>query len=293
LVAVGRAAEPAAESPPKPIVNSLGMEFVPIAAGEFLMGSPAEAEEAALDERPARAVRISRPFHLGRYEVTQAEFRAVMDRNPSWFSPAGGGRDEVLGVDTDRHPVEFVSWDEAVEFGRRLSELPAELSAGRAYRLPTEAEWEYAARAGSTTPFAFGERLKPADAAVRFHSDAGPSTTRPVGSYRPNAWGLYDMHGNVWEWCAELYDADHYASRSVATGGAIDVDPEGPPTGTGRVVRGGDYRFGPSEARSANRDFTRQSRRDWGNGFRVVLVEQVGRRQASEKATTQQRSIER
>jgi len=261
-----RSAELAPQPAPATIKNAIGMEFVPIPAGDSSLGSAEDDPAADHDERPQRRVRISKSFHLGRFEVTQSEYRAVMNDDPSWFSPAGGGRDEVRGVDTSRHPAEFVTWDEAGEFCRRLSALSAEQAAGRAYRLPTEAEWEHAARAGTTTRFAGGEALTPADANVRFDSDAAPRTTRPVGSYPPNAWGLHDTHGNVWEWCADFYDADAYASREP-TG-----DPRGPPTGTGRVVRGGDYRSDAAQARSANRDFTRQSRRDWGNGFRVVLV---------------------
>jgi formylglycine-generating enzyme required for sulfatase activity len=248
------------------------MRFVRVPAGEFVMGSPADDPHADDDERPQHAVRISRPLYLGRYEVTQAEYRAVTGDNPSWFSPAGGGRDEVRGVDTSQYPVEFVTWDEAVDFCRRLTSLPVERAAGRSYRLPTEAEWEYAARAGTTTPFAFGEGLAARDGVVRFEPSVGPPITRPVGSLRPNAWGLYDMHGNVWEWCADFYDADYYATLSRAAEGNATTDPPGPFTGTGRVVRGGDYRFDPAHARSANRDFTRASRRDWGNGFRVVMV---------------------
>jgi len=248
------------------------MQFVRIPAGEFRRGSPAGDPAADADERPPRSVRLTRPFHLGRYEVTQSQYRAVMGENPSWFSPAGGGSDDVPGVDTSHHPVEYVTWDEAVEFCRRLSELETERAAGRSYRLPTEAEWEYAARAGTTTRFHTGDDL-PSDAAnVRTETDAAPRTTRPVGSYAPNAWGLYDMHGNVWEWCADRYDSDGDAALAPSAADSIAVDPAGPPAGTGRVVRGGDYRSDARAARSANRDFTRQSRRDWGNGFRVVLV---------------------
>jgi formylglycine-generating enzyme required for sulfatase activity len=271
LAAATGAADP---SPPAPsaIKNSLGMQFVPIPAGEFLMGSADDDVAADSDEHPRHAVRISKSFHLGRFEVTQADYRAVMNDNPSWFSPAGGGRDEVRNVDTSRRPVEFVTWEEATEFCRRLSALPAEREAGRTYRLPTEAEWEYAARAGTTTRFAVGERLTDGAAAVRLESDAAPQATAGVGAFRANAWGLHDMHGNVWEWCADYYDAAYY--EFLAHGERKDpaIDPQGPPTGPGRVVRGGDYRFDASQARSANRDFTRQSRRDWGNGFRVVLV---------------------
>jgi formylglycine-generating enzyme required for sulfatase activity len=261
-----------AAEPPGPGHNGLAMQFVRIPAGEFHMGSPADDPAAAADERPRHGVRLSHAYYLGRYEVTQGEYRAVTGENPSWFSSQGGGRDDVRGVDTSNHPVEYVTWDEAVEFCRRLSELATERAAGRRYRLPTEAEWEYAARAGTTTRFHTGDTLLPKDAHVRTGAGAEARTTRPVGSYAPNAWGLYDMHGNVWEWCADRYDPDGYAALSSPTSGRAALDPQGPPNGTGRVVRGGDYRFDAGEARSANRDFTRQSRRDWGNGFRVVMV---------------------
>jgi formylglycine-generating enzyme required for sulfatase activity len=254
------------------IGNSLGMQFVQIPAGEFRMGSPADDPDADADERPQHVVRISRSFHLGRFEVTQAEYRAVTGENPSWFSPAGGGRDEVRGIDTSNYPVEFVTWEEANEFCRRLAALPAERAAGRTYRLPTEAEWEYAARAETTARFPYGDNLATRDGVVRMEPPNGARTTRPVGSRRPNAWGLFDMHGNVWEWCADRYDATYYETVAGGENDVSTIDPLGPATGTGRVVRGGDYRFDPSHARSANRDFTRQSRRDWGNGFRIVLV---------------------
>src|SRR5262245_38422309 len=149
----GPAAGPAA------LTNSIGMKLVRIPAGEFLMGSPDGDREARDDEKPRHRVRITRPFYLGAYEVTQGENRRVMGANPSFFSPTGPGRDRVKGLDADRLPVEQVTWHQAVAFCRKLSELPAEKKARRAYRLPTEAEWEYACRAGTTTQFAFGDSL--------------------------------------------------------------------------------------------------------------------------------------
>lgn len=252
-----------AVEPPHARFNSLGMRFVRVPAGSFLMGSADDDPQADPDERPQHRVTISRDFYLGATEITQSEYAAVMGRNPSWFSADGGGRDDVRGIDVGNHPVDMVTWDEAVEFCRRLSDLKTERDHGRSYRLPTEAEWEYAARAGTTTLFAFGDRLTVDQANVR---DAGKSTgrTRAVASYRSNAFGLYDLHGNVWEWTADRYDAAAYLASTA-------VDPSGPGEGTGRVVRGGDYRFDARQARSANRDFTRASRRDQGNGFRIVL----------------------
>jgi len=246
--------------------NSLGMRFVVVPAGEFLMGSPADDAEADDDERPQYRVRISQSVRLAVCETTQAEFRAVMGSNPSWFAPTGGGRGEVAGVDTDKLPVDMVTWHEADEFCRKLAALPAERAAGRTYRLPTEAEWEYTCRAGTTTRYSTGDVLTAAQACVLDSQSRAPVRPRAVGSYAPNPFGLHDMHGNVWEWCADRYDSSAY-------GASLAVDPTGPEVGTGRVVRGGDYRFTAAMARSANRDFTRATRRDQGNGFRVVLLQ--------------------
>ncbi len=254
----------ASAAEPPIVYNSLGMRFVRIPAGSFIMGSVDDDPQADVDEHPRHRVAITRDLHLGATEVTQSQYVRVLGDNPSWFSPVGGGRDDVRGVDVGEHPVEMVTWDEAVEFCRRLADRPLERAHGRSYRLPTEAEWEYAARAGSTTRFAFGDALSPADANIR-DPLASTMRTRPVASYRPNAFGLYDLHGNVWEWTADRYEAAYYAASPQR-------DPPGPVEGTGRVVRGGDYRFASGMARSANRDFTRATRRDLGNGFRVVLV---------------------
>lgn len=249
------------------IVNSLGMCFAPIEAGEFLRGSPDDDPAADADERPRRRIRITRPFAFGRYEVSQREYRSVTGENPSWFSTTGGGRSlphpSADAAAYDDLPVEMVSWQEAVDFCRRLSELPAERAAGRKYRLPTEAEWEYAARSGGSARYGNTDKLAPSDAVLLFASEQPPETS-PVRSHAPNAWGLHNMQGNVWEWCSDWYDADYY--RVAPTD-----DPQGPTEGTGRVVRGGDYRSPPQMARCANRDFTRATRRDWGNGIRVVL----------------------
>jgi formylglycine-generating enzyme required for sulfatase activity len=247
---------------PKSITNSLGMTFIELPAGEFLRGSPDDDAEADDDERPQRLVRITRSFALGRCEVSQAEYQRVMGENPSWFSREGGGRGLVRGIDTSRHPVEMVSWYDAGEFCRRLAKLPEEQAAGRKYRLPTEAEWEYAACAGGSRRFGAVDEL-PLEAG-NFRYGERPPITLPIGSFRANAWGFHDLHGNVWEWCSDWYAADYYSA-------APTDDPQGPTDGNGRVVRGGDYLSPPTMTRCANRDFTRPSRRDWGNGLRVVL----------------------
>lgn len=260
----------AADVPRIETTNSLGMRFVVVPGGEFLMGSSTDDAHADDDERPQHRVRISQSFRFAKFETTQAEFRAVMGANPSWFAPTGGGRGEVAGVDTDKLPVDMVTWHEAEEFCRKLGELPAERAAGRTYRLPTEGEWEYACRAGSTGSFSGSTELTSREACIFESPVAGLPTAaklhpRPVGSYPANRFGLCDIHGNVWEWCADYYSPADYTQEPA-------TNPTGPEAGTGRVIRGGDYRSTPAMARSANRDFTRATRRDQGNGFRVVLI---------------------
>lgn len=243
------------------------MAFVRVPAGEFWMGSAEDDAAADADERPRHLVRLTRPFFIGVHEVTQAEYEQVVGENPSWFSPNGHGRDRLGDVDAARLPVDYVTWDEAVAFCRRLSDLPDEKRAGRRYRLPTEAEWEYAARAGSERRYHFGD--EPSAEYANIHlgerdlDGRREGRTTPVGSHAPNAFGLCDTCGNVWEWCQDRYAADYYTASP-------EDDPAGPAAGTGRVVRGGDYFHSAHDSRSANRDFTRASRRDLGNGFRVV-----------------------
>jgi formylglycine-generating enzyme required for sulfatase activity len=258
LVACLSLARPPAAGSDDPcsLTNSLGMRFANIPAGSFRMGATTGGD---FDEQPAHTVSISRDFFLGVYEVTQSEWKTVLGENPSWFSPTGPARADVGLRDTRRHPVDHVTWHEAVEFCRRLSDLPAEKQAGRTYRLPTEAEWEFACRAGTTTQFSTGNEL------CRRQACFATTEPMPVGSFPPNAWGLCDMHGNVWEWCADWYDPGYFAHSPAA-------DPTGPPEGTGKVVRGGAWNSPVTHCRSSNRDFTRATRRDIGNGLRVVCV---------------------
>ena len=177
---------------------------------------------------------FSRPFYLGLFPVTQSQFETVMAHNPSRFRGAAGG-----GPD---HPVESVSWDDAVAFCGRLSALPGEQQAGRVYRLPSEAEWEYACRAGTTTPFSFGDGAVGVAGLLRrtaplWRGGAGPASPRTarVGTFAANLFGLYDMHGNVWEWCSDWFDAAYYQH-------APRQDPPGPAEGAYRVLRGGSWR---------------------------------------------------
>ncbi len=184
-------------------------------------------------------MRITKPYYLGVYEVTQGEYERVMGTNPSYFSRTGSGSDKVSGQDTSRFPVERVSREGTPEFCRKLSALPAEESSGQAYRLPTEAEWEYACRAGSTTMYSF-EATSDQLGEYALFSNNSVSPWR-VGSRRPNAFGLYDMHGNVWEWCQDWFD-DRYYVRSP-----LD-DPSGASGGSDRVIRGGGWGAVPRTA---------------------------------------------
>jgi formylglycine-generating enzyme required for sulfatase activity len=179
------------------------MKLVLIPAGKFKMGSPANEESRSEDEEQ-HEVEITQPFYMGAYEVTQEQYEKVMRHNPSRFNKANGGG--------PTHPVENVSWEDATEFCKKLSALEKEQAAKRLYGLPTEAQWEYACRGGAreSTPFHFGRSLSSTQA--NFNGDypyeGAPKgqylvKTASVGSYKPNDFGLYDMHGNVWEWCAD------------------------------------------------------------------------------------------
>ena len=272
---------------PVEITNSIGMKLVLIPPGEFEMGSPKELIEEELKrpdsdqwgrehlpgEGPQHRVRITRPFYLGTCLVTQQEYERVMGTNPSEFSATGKGKDYVAGQDTKRFPVECVSWDDAVEFCRKLSEMPEERSAGRGYRLPSEAQWEYACRAGSTGRYGFslGGKAVPKEFEEHELSDYGwfyrNSAVMPhaVGLKRPSAWGLYDMHGNVWEWCQDWYDKDYYTKTSTD-------DPAGPSGGSYRVARGGGWGTIAWSCRSAFRDAFAPGYRCHDLGFRVSQV---------------------
>ena len=218
-------------------VNSIGMRFVPIQAGTFTMG----------EGKTAHKVTLTQAFHLGQHEVTQEQYEKVMGKNPSKFK----GK---------QNPVEMVSWNDAVEFCRKLSDLPAEKSAGHVYRLPTEAEWEYACRAGTTTKYSFGDDASKLEQYAWYDKNSD-RRTHPVGEKKPNAWGLYDMHGNVWEWCQD-WDGD-YPSGSV-------TDPTGAASGSVRVCRGGSWVSFSVNCRSAYRYWYSPDYRDYFLGFRVL-----------------------
>ena len=223
--------------------NSLGMEFMWIEAGRFLMGSPVDEEGRNADELQ-HEVRISEGFWMGKHEVTQGEWQSVMGANPSFYKDCG-----------PLCPVDSVSWVDAEEFIRRLN--GRESGKGYRYRLPTEAEWEYAARAGTT-----GARYGVLDL-IAWYGDNSGFETHPVGQKRANAWGLHDMLGNVWEWTADWYG--EYTSGLV-------TDPPGPSTGSYWVDRGGSWNTYAGEVRSANRDYDSPGYRGDDIGFRLVLT---------------------
>lgn len=225
-------------------VPDLGLDLVWLKPGSFAMGSPRVGDG---DERPVTQVTLTQGFWLGATEVTQRQWTAVMDRNPS----AHRG---------DRLPVESVSWTEAREFCRRLTErerLAERLPAGYAFTLPTEAQWEYACRAGTTGDYA-GD---PAELA--WHGGNSGYETHPVGAKRPNPWGLFDLHGNVWEWCLDWY---------APYPGGNATDPAGPASGADRVYRGGSWGDVTAACRSSFRNARGPEFRLGSLGLRVALA---------------------
>ncbi|HEV3304339.1 MAG TPA: SUMF1/EgtB/PvdO family nonheme iron enzyme [Planctomycetaceae bacterium] len=271
--------------------NSLGMNLVLIPPGEFAMGSP--SSELRRGNEQQHHVRMTKPFYLGVYEVTQSEFQRLMQRNPSKFSNGGGQSEAATGVDTSRYPVESVTWYDALEFcnklceneGRRpyyqLADIEREadgwikkakvsVQGGGGYCLPTEAQWEYACRAGTTTPFNFGTVNNGADCncdgKLPYETEVqGPALGRTVsvGSYRPNAFGLWDMHGNVNEWCWDVFDPSYY-------GHSPESDPAASSGGSMRVLRGGAWRGSGASCRAAQRAGGAPGDRFPGLGFRVA-----------------------
>ena len=265
-------ASPAIKTPSSrdSITNLIGMTLKLIPAGEFLMGSPDSDKDAGIDEKPQHRVRISKPFYLGVYEVTQAQYKAVTEN--SNFPPNGDGKDKVAGQLTDQYPVAGVSWFDAVIFCNKLSDKEGKKPFyeiddryirvpdwnGPGYRLPTEAEWEYACRANASTPtlYSFGDDAAQLDEHGWFGFNS--SRAHPVGKKKPNGFGLHDMHGNVSEWCWDWYGEGFYkqSREDDPTGPA-----GGPAPGLTRVFRGGGFYDGArrpvGEPHSAERELRR------------------------------------
>jgi formylglycine-generating enzyme required for sulfatase activity len=238
----GAEAAPTHTTQLKEIAIDLGdgvkMEFVLIPDGSFMMGSD------KTNGKPVHRVTITKPFYLGKFEVTQEQWEKVMGGNPSKFKGA-------------KNPVEQVSWEDCQKFLEALKERVS----GQTFRLPTEAEWEYACRARSKTDYSYGDSPdKLRDYA--WFNDNSEKQTHPVGQKKPNPWGLYDMHGNVWEWCQDWHG--EYAGKSA-------TDPTGPATGSARVLRGGSWYGNAANSRSASRFNRDPATRHCDYGFRVVV----------------------
>ena len=234
----------------KELTNSIGMKLVLIHAGSFNMGSPIGEAERGPNET-LHEVTISKSYYLGAYEVTQNEYEKVMGYNPTTFKVAN-------------KPVAMVSWENAVSFCKKLSELPEEKVARREYQLPTDAEWEYACRASSSAAYCFGDSPKSLNE-YAWYDEGRQSKTHPVGEKKANRWGLYDMHGNVLEWCQDCYSEGPSDFESV-------TDPNGPKTGSARVIRGGSFELVAAACRSASRGGLDIRMVSHCVGFRVAMI---------------------
>lgn len=239
---------------PKTVTVDLGgdvkMEFVLIPKGKFQMGSPKEEKERNKDEEQ-HEVEITKPFYLAKYPVTQEQYLAITGQNPSWFCKDGRGAEKVKDLNTKTFPVEQVSWTDAQTFCEKLREKDKQK---RQFHLPTEAQWEYACRAGTTTPFYFGSELNGKQANCNGNhpygtADNGPfkERTTKVGEYGENEWGLCDMHGNVYQWCEDYYGPynDDLKPTDPLRSAKYSVE--------GRVTRGGSWLLGASFCRAAHR----------------------------------------
>lgn len=233
-------------------------EFVEFPAGEFMMGSPSNEANRDSDEAQRR-VRISKPFEIAKTEVTQLQWYLVMGNNPAYFGSRNNGDGDALeyqGASLNmNHPVEKVSFADVQDYIRRLNEIDPKYT----YRLPTEAEWEYAARAGTNSAYSFGDSTLALSEHANFYDNSG-SQTRSVASKKPNPKGLYDVHGNVWEWCGDWY-------CKSPTG---EIDPTGPDGGSSRVMRGGSWALDAQHLRSAYRLNASPGTRYADLGFRLV-----------------------
>ncbi|CAK8715944.1 Formylglycine-generating enzyme, required for sulfatase activity, contains SUMF1/FGE domain [Candidatus Electrothrix laxa] len=222
--------------------STIGMEFVFVPEDCFQMGSSPDEKGRDDDEGPVHEVCVD-GFWMGKYEVTQGQWKKIMGDNPAKFQKG------------DKYPVEQVSWEDVQKFITQLKKR-----SGKEYRLPTEAEWEYAARAGSSYKYSGGDNLN----AVAWYGENSGSSTHSVGQKKANAFGLYDMSGNVWEWCADWYGEKYYASN-------VKNNPTGLSSGSDRVIRGGGWGDNPGGVRSANRDRSSPVRRYDVLGFRLAL----------------------
>lgn len=257
---------PASADLPKELTLDLGggvtLECVLIPAGEFMMGSPESEEGHDSNEGPQHQVRISKDYYMGKYEVTQGHWESVMGSNPSFFSSSGRGKGNVVGTNTSNLPVEYVSWEDCQAFCRKLSQ-----KIGKTVRLPSEAEWEYGCRAGTTTRYSFGDGDSSLGQYVWYFQNSDDKT-HAVGSKSPNPWGLYDMHGNLYEWCEDAWHEDYSGApkdgSSWSSGGNYNR----------RVLRGGSWysRIGRWDLRSALRRGVTPVYRDNTLGFRVVVA---------------------
>jgi formylglycine-generating enzyme required for sulfatase activity/serine/threonine protein kinase len=261
-----------------PLVNSIGMKLAPIPPGKFLMGSPDDEAGREAHEGPQHEVVITRPFYIGVYNVTVGQFKAfVKEKGYQTEAETSGGAYRLFpdgdwkndpeanwqnpGFEqTDDHPVVCVSWYDAKAFCDWLSDKE-----GKQYALPTEARWEHSCRAGSRTKFSFGDDDQELVQYAWYNANA-QMKTHPVGQKKPNAWGLYDMHGNVWQWTADWYGGDYYQKSPKE-------DPPGPSAGGSRVLRGGDWYGVAGDCRAARRrGLHAPSGRNTHIGFRVVLL---------------------
>ena len=247
--------------------NSIGMDFVLIPTGTFMMGSDKNDLAASENEKPRHKVTISKPFYMSRYEVTQEQWQAVMGSNPYSLKRTNPAWEDLLkapGKFIGKRNPATVSWNDAQNFIKRLNSNEGH----NRYRLPTEAEWEHAARAGTDTAYSFGGNIKNLGRFAWYGEEFGSGSTHPVGQKKPNAWGLYDVHGNVWEWVQDWYGGDYYSSSPSA-------DPAGPSSGTERVVRGGSWHHTAGSWRSAFRRHYAPDYRGISIGFRLAMTEEL------------------
>jgi formylglycine-generating enzyme required for sulfatase activity len=238
------------------VIKELNLELIKCPAGRFMMGSP-EDEIGGDKKEKLHLVTITKPFYIGKYEVTQSQYSTLMDKNPSKFIGAN-------------NPVEMVSYDDAKAFCDKMNlKYLNILPKGYKFDLPTEAQWEYACRAGTNTSLNNGKNLTTIDEAclnldeIAWYTKNSGKTTHEVGQKKPNAWGIYDMHGNVCEWCRDWYG--EYPKEDV-------IDPTGANSGSYRVCRGGSWSSLALYCRSADRGNRHPVRRNHGVGFRLALV---------------------